>query len=797
MSVLPRPFPAHPPAGAPGGPGGPGPAAAGPAAVVRRSTDLVRAGLGLAVLGIGSLVARRGELSAIERDLFRVVNDLPSAVLPVVWAVMQLGNVVAVPVLAGVAALARRLRAARDLLVSGLLAYVAADLVKSVVGRERPGGLPVGAVLHEGPIGGLGFVSGHSAVAAALATAAAPYLPRRARRVAWGLAWAVGLARIYAGAHLPLDVVGGLALGWAIGSLVHWAFGIPRRTVRPGRVEALLATVGLPGARALPAPVHARSSHPFTAVDGNGRRLYVKYLEPDRAERDWLHRVWRLLVAGDVKDADALAPLGQQAEHEAVAAMTAHARGVRVPEVVVARGGDRDAVVVQEHVTGRPLDALDPDEIGPDLLRAVWEQVDLLHAARVAHRDLVASSVLVDDAGRPWVVDFGNARTGASDDDLADDVAELLASLAVCLDPRLVADAAVAVLGGPPVGAALPSLAPLTLSAETRLRLRAESGRLPALRAAVRARLDLPDPARPAWPAPGRAAVAAAAAGTAVVLVGLLVQAGTAVLDTVEDGGWRWLGGAVVLAALARAAAAASVVPLLDRRLAVGRALALTASGDAASLLHGRAGRRRAGGRYLERAGMLPGAAARAAVRADLGTLAGAGVVLVVAAALALAGGRLGEARVPEGVLRPVLVGLGAACLVAAGQVLARLGGPPPEGRPGGGPRVPVGREVAAVAWSALCVGLEAGVLVCAAEVAGGQPDPVAVAAGYAALRAVWSALPVTGLPGLAEAGLLLLLTALGAPAAPACAAVLAARVLTFWLPAALGASVERAAEHR
>jgi undecaprenyl-diphosphatase len=26
----------------------------------------------------------------------------------------------------------------------------------------------------------------------------------------------VGIARIYVGAHLPLDVVGGLSLGWAI-----------------------------------------------------------------------------------------------------------------------------------------------------------------------------------------------------------------------------------------------------------------------------------------------------------------------------------------------------------------------------------------------------------------------------------------------------------------------------------------------------------------------------------------------------------------------------------------------------
>src|SRR3712207_9332167 len=64
----------------------------------------------LAVLGIGFLIAQRGAISLLERDLFRLVNDLPSMVLPVVWVVMQLGNVVAVPTLAGVALLTRRFR---------------------------------------------------------------------------------------------------------------------------------------------------------------------------------------------------------------------------------------------------------------------------------------------------------------------------------------------------------------------------------------------------------------------------------------------------------------------------------------------------------------------------------------------------------------------------------------------------------------------------------------------------------------------------------------------------------------
>jgi undecaprenyl-diphosphatase len=54
-------------------------------------------------------------------------------------------------------------------------------------------------------------------------------LPRRWRPVAWALAGVVALARVYVGAHLPLDVVGGAALGVVVGTLTRWAFGLPDR----------------------------------------------------------------------------------------------------------------------------------------------------------------------------------------------------------------------------------------------------------------------------------------------------------------------------------------------------------------------------------------------------------------------------------------------------------------------------------------------------------------------------------------------------------------------------------------
>jgi undecaprenyl-diphosphatase len=781
--------------------------------VQRHPVDLVRVFLGLAITGVGVLIAQQGQLSTFERDVFRIVNDLPPIIYPIVWLVMQLGNVVGVAVLTVLAAAARRFRMARDIAVSGGLAYLAASFVKSVVGRERPGGLPVGTVLHEGPVGGLGFVSGHSAVAAALAAAAAPYLSRRGRRVAWTLAWAVALSRVYVGAHLPLDVVGGIATGWAIGALVHWVFGVPRWLPTVGRADQILRRFGLvvPDLRA--AGVRARSSHPFDGVDDQGRRVYVKLLDPDRAERDWLYRLYRLLAFRDVKDADAVAPLDRQAEQEAFAALTAREYGARVPSVLLARGDDRGAVVVQEYVVGRALDSLPAQEVTPDLLRQVWRQVAHLRHAGIAHHDLVASSVLVDEQGRPWIVDFGNAKTSAEPQALAGDVAELMAALALLVDPRTVVRTAVDGLGADAVSDALPGLAPLTLTAATRAAMAGQNFRLAELRRDIRAQLGLPDPARPAFPPAGLLARIAGAAGVAAVLIGVPLLAGASdVLTAVEVGGWRWLGAAVAFAVLARGAMAAAALSTVERRVAVGRTYAAATVADSATLLHGRRGWRRAAARFLEQAGGEPEDAQRSIDRFTAGTIFAAAMAAIGTLGLSLAEGRLTGWQIPDALVPAVLLGVGAFALVLVGQWLAGRHDPgmhaqfAPDAGVTGALRALLRRPTGVaefwhrghqLGWSVTAVVLEAATLASALHAVGGNVPLLTSVSVYAVLHLLWSILPVTGTPGAADLVLLLVLTALGAPLASACAAMLTFRLLTFWLPAVAGAILVGRFEHR
>jgi membrane-associated phospholipid phosphatase len=167
----------------------------------RHPGDVVRLITALAVLVMSIKLVNRNHIDELEIDAFRLVNDLPGVLYRPVWLVMQLGNVLVVPVVAGVAGLTRRYRLAVNLAVAGFGCYFLARLVKILVHRGRPSQYLPQVNVHGAAASGLGYVSGHAAVAVALASVASPYLSRRARRVAWTLATVVCLSRVYVGVH--------------------------------------------------------------------------------------------------------------------------------------------------------------------------------------------------------------------------------------------------------------------------------------------------------------------------------------------------------------------------------------------------------------------------------------------------------------------------------------------------------------------------------------------------------------------------------------------------------------------
>ena len=135
--------------------------------------------MGLLVFAGCAAAVRGGTVGRLEANVFRLVNELPGVLSVPLSVVMQAGSLAAVFVAGGLAFAAGRRRLARDLVVSGTLAWLAAKGARLIVHRGRPSAL-LTDVLIRAQASGLGFPSGHAAVAAALATATAPYLGRRA-----------------------------------------------------------------------------------------------------------------------------------------------------------------------------------------------------------------------------------------------------------------------------------------------------------------------------------------------------------------------------------------------------------------------------------------------------------------------------------------------------------------------------------------------------------------------------------------------------------------------------------------
>jgi len=85
-----------------------------------------------------------------------------------------------------------------------------------MVRRPRPAALLAGTRRRGPDATGLGYLSGHAGVAVALGAAALPHLGPAGRALTLAAMPAVGLTRVYVGAHLPLDIAGGAALGLAM-----------------------------------------------------------------------------------------------------------------------------------------------------------------------------------------------------------------------------------------------------------------------------------------------------------------------------------------------------------------------------------------------------------------------------------------------------------------------------------------------------------------------------------------------------------------------------------------------------
>jgi undecaprenyl-diphosphatase len=168
----------------------------------------------LAVFAICAVIAADGRVGPAEGAIFHAINGLPGWLYRPMLAAQYLG-VLGMPLVVAVGALVwRRWRLAAALVLVVPCKLALERVAKLLVQRQRPGTTVSEAILRGVPHEGLSFTSGHAIITFAIVGLLVLVLPHRWGLIAVALAACNGLARVYLGAHNPLDVVGGRRPAW-------------------------------------------------------------------------------------------------------------------------------------------------------------------------------------------------------------------------------------------------------------------------------------------------------------------------------------------------------------------------------------------------------------------------------------------------------------------------------------------------------------------------------------------------------------------------------------------------------
>jgi undecaprenyl-diphosphatase len=635
---------------------------------------------------------------------------------------------------------------------------------------------------------GTAYLAGFAGALGALT----PWLARRWRRAAW-IALALFLVvRTLDGVVVAADALLMLAVGYAVGAGIDLIFGSPDRAPTPDQIRTNLRSHGIDVAHlddAVDLPAH--SSTPYLASGADGRRLFIKVVGPDERAADILFRLYRMARFKAFGDERPASSLRRAVEHEGAMALTAGNDGVRTPGLVAMTDvGTNSMMLAFEAVDGSPLSRLDARSIDDATLHDLWSQLGTMRSRRMAHRNLGVNSVMVDRTGKPWLIDFGVAEVGAGPGELRNDVAEMLASVALVVGVERSVATAVAVLGPDAVADAAPRLQPHALSSASREALRAEKGMLDALRSEVMRATGIEEfELEPLQRVKPTSLITVVMLGLAFYF--LIPQLAEVDLSDVAGADWTLLPAIVAFSLATYAAAALALMGAIPDRLRYVEVLmAQVASSFFNRIVPAKVGGMAANVRFLQKAGVEP---AVAVAGVGVNNLAGFVIHITLTVIFLTTAGRSPSESIslPSGqtvllVLVVVMTLAGAVMLIPWGRhfFLQRVW--PILRKAGAGVASLVESPVRMAMLFGGSVLISLGYILSlwySVEAFGGDIAFVSVAAVFLAGTAVAQAAPTPGGIGAAEAALIAGLTTFGLDAGVAVPAVFLYRLATFWLP--------------
>lgn len=411
--------------------------------LIRRTSDIIRvvlAALGVGVVIAGSLITRP-EWLALERSVSRIVDFLSpdqSTLVYLVYGMLILALPFAILI---ELVLRRQWKLLAGYAAAGMLAVLALSITGSGISTPK-WHMPVPDRFDT-------FLSQFLddprwiAMLAAMLTVSSPWLPPRPRRWMWFLLLMFAPIHLVVSSVVPARAMLGLVVGWLVGAVIVWLVGTPALEVPLEAAVRVLARRGYTvRAFRVDRPAGRGPLLLGTEVDGPESEIVVEMYGRDQRSFGAIRQLWRWITFRSSETAPLHGSMHRAVEHRALMGIAIGDVGMADCHQVAVAGLDRGWMLYAHTVPhGTPI-----RKLSAQVLPGVWRSLLRLHENQISLGDLQPDNVRVHQ-GDTLFGGFAFAEFGAADAQRQTDIAQLLVATTSLYGKHEAVSAAIEVLG--------------------------------------------------------------------------------------------------------------------------------------------------------------------------------------------------------------------------------------------------------------------------------------------------------------------------------------------------------------